>query len=124
MEPWMQEKIDALVAAHGTVPPAWAVYDEHPYSICWRMGGGESHQMLWWEWWQQQGFTEEQKVTYFRRWPPPHCWLAFLIEAVWGVDTVEEEGNLSPYFERVEALGFGTEQDYERDLEDPKWLER
>jgi hypothetical protein len=80
--------------------------------------------MLWSEWWRQQGFTEEQKIEYFRRWPPPHCWLAFLIEAVWGVDTFEEEDNLGPYFERTAALGFGGQQDYKRDRDDPKWLER
>ncbi len=78
MESWMRERIDALTAEHGTVPPPWMVYDEHPYSICWRMSGGESHKMLWWAWWEQQGFTEEQKVAYFHQWPPPHCWLAFL----------------------------------------------
>jgi hypothetical protein len=124
MEPWMRAKIDALVAEHGTVPPPWVVYDEHPYSICWRMGGGESHGLLWWAWWEQQGFTEDQKVAYFRRWPPPHCWLAFLIDAVWGVDPFEERDNLGPYFDRTAALGFGSQQDYERDLSDPKWLER
>jgi hypothetical protein len=121
MESWMQEEIDALVAEHGTVPPPWVVYDEHPYSICWRMGGGESHRELWWEWWRRQGFTEDQKVAYFRRWPPPACWLAFLIEAVWGIDTYEQRDNLGPYFERTSALGFGSQQDYERDLADLKW---
>jgi hypothetical protein len=88
------------------------------------MGGGESHLMVWWEWWNQQMFTENQKVEYFRHWPPPHCWLAFLIQAVWGVDTFEEQDNLAAYFELTNSLGFGSEQDYERDLDDPKWLER
>ena len=45
-------------------------------------------------------------------------------EAVWGVDTFDEQANLTPYFERTSALGFGSQEDYERDLEDPKWLER
>jgi hypothetical protein len=71
MEPWMKEKIGSLVAEYGTVPPPWVVYDAHPYSICWRMDGGESHRRLWWEWWPRQGFTEDQKIAYFRRWPPP-----------------------------------------------------
>ena len=124
MEPWMQGEIDRLSAGHGTVPPPWAVFDEHPYSICWRMGGGESHLMVWWGWWAQQGFTEDQKVAYFRRWPPPHCWLAFLIEAIWGVDTSEEGDDLAPYFERTAAMGFGGREDYERDLDDPGWQER
>ena len=48
MEPWMQKAKDNLVSKYGTVPPPWVLYNEHPYSICWRMGGGESHMMLWW----------------------------------------------------------------------------
>jgi hypothetical protein len=63
-------------------------------------------------------------AAYFRRWPPPHCWLAFLIEAVWGVDTFEQRDNLARSFERTAALGFGGRDDYERDLDDHKWLER
>lgn len=124
----MPEEIDRLVAEYGTVPPPWAMYDEHPYSICWRMGEGEGHIWLWWEWWPLQEFTEDRKIAYFRRWPPPHCWLAFLIEAIWGVDTFEgeDEGGkkkeeLSPYFERTRALGFGGREEYEKDLDDPKW---
>jgi len=118
----MRGKFDALVAEYGTVPPPWVVYDEHPYSLCWRMGGGEGHKILWWTWWEEQRFPEEQKIAYFRRWPPPHCWLAFLIQAVWDVDTFEEKDNLGPYFERTTALGFGSQQDYKYDLADPKWL--
>jgi hypothetical protein len=124
MEAWIQREIDSLVAEHGTMPPPWVIFDEHPCSLCWRMGSGESHQMLWSEWWLRQWFTEDQRIAYFRRWPPPPCWLAFLIEAVWRVDTFEEGVNLAPYFERTAALGFGSQQDYEHDLDDPKWLER
>ena len=85
------------------------------------MGGGESHIMLWWEWWPQQTMTEVERIAYFRRWPPPHCWLPFLIEALWGVDVFEYEGDIS-YFEKTDALGFGSEQDFDRDNDDPKWL--
>lgn len=123
MEQWMHELADKLTAEHGTVPPPWVVYNEHPYSICWRMGGGESHIMLWWEWWPLQNFTEDQKIEYFRRWPLPHCWLAFIIEAIWGIDPLEDEEKLPPCFERTSALGFGSQEDYQRDLDDPKWLE-
>ena len=119
---FMREEVKRLTAEYGTVPPPWVMFDAHPYSIGWRMGAGQGHGMLWWEWWDQQAFTEDQKIAYFRKWPPPHCWSAFLIEAVWGVDTFEERDSLAPYFERTSALGFGTQQDYESDLKDPKWL--
>ena len=117
----MRDEIDALVSEHGTVPPPWVVFHEHPYSMRWRMGDGESHKELWWD---QQALSEEQKVAYVRRWPPPHCWLAFLIEAVWDVDTFEERDRLGPYLERTAALGFGGQHEYERDLDDPKWHNR
>jgi hypothetical protein len=120
---FMREEVKRLTAVHGTVPPPWVVYNEHPYSIGWRMGGGESHIQLWWEWWPKQSFTAEERIGYFYQWPPPHCWLPFLIEAVWGVDTFDEKTNLAPYFERTAALGFGNQQDYEQDLNDPKWLD-
>jgi hypothetical protein len=119
---FMREEVKRLVAAHGTVPPPWVVFEEHPYSICWRMGGGETHLRLWWEWWGQQGLPEEERVAYFRRWPPPHCWFPYLIEAIWGVDRSDGDERLRPYFERTAALGFGSWQEYEQDLDDPKWL--
>lgn len=123
MDPWMQDEVDRLVALHGTVPPPWVVYHEHPYSLFWRMGGGESHLMVWSAWWSREALTEEQRVLYFRHWPPPHCWLEFLIGALWNIDTFDEQEDLAPYFERTANLGFGTQKDYERDLDDPKWLE-
>jgi len=90
MQAWMQAAIRDLETKHGTVPPPWVLYHEHPCSTCWRMGGGESHIMLWWEWWPQQTMTEVERIAYFRRWPPPHCWLPFLIEALWGVDVCDQ----------------------------------
>jgi len=130
MQAWMCKEIDSLVAEYGMVPPPWVVYNRHPYSICWRMGGGESHIMVWREWWPQQGFTDDQKIAYFRSWPPPPCWLTFLIEAIWDVDMSEwdvdtsEEEEFTPYFKRTSELGFGSQHDYQQDLNDPKWLEQ
>lgn len=123
MEQWLREEIETLTALHGSVPPPWFMYEEHPVSMCWRMGGGETHMMVWWEWWPQQQLSEEQKIEYFRKWPPPHCWLAFLIEAIWAIDD-DDEAELVRYFERTRELGFGSRADYERDRDDPKWLER
>ncbi|WP_370678773.1 hypothetical protein [Comamonas sp. GB3 AK4-5] len=57
MDTWMHEHIEQLTATHGSVPPPWAVFNVHPYSIGWRMGAGESHLMLWSAWWPQQALT-------------------------------------------------------------------
>ncbi|MDR2326600.1 MAG: hypothetical protein LBE51_14545 [Acidovorax sp.] len=124
MDTWMRKSIEQLTATHGCVPPPWVVYNAHPYSMCWRMGAGESHIMLWSAWWPQQALTQEQKIAYFRQWPLPPCWLPFLITAIWDVDTVDaDDAALAPYFERTSALGFGGRKAYEADLDDPKWLE-
>jgi hypothetical protein len=40
------------------------------------------------------------------------------------VDTFGERDHLSLYFERTAALGFGGQQEYKRDLDDPRWHER
>jgi hypothetical protein len=69
-------------------------------------------------------FLQHQKIEYFRKWPPLHCWLAFMIEAIWAIDEFSAGEELAPYFERTRELGFGGQEDYERDLEDPKWLEQ
>jgi len=49
-----------------------------------------------------------------------------MIDMVWDVSTweldVPESFDYSPYFARTEALGFGTQAEFERDLSDPKWL--
>jgi hypothetical protein len=126
MEPWLRHRIAELTAQYGTVPPPWVVFDEHPVSICWRMGGGESHMMLWREWWPEQPLSIEERIAYFRRWPPPHCWLPFLIQAVWGADVYEHEvegGNTSPFYAYTELLGFGSHDDHIQDFNDPEWLE-
>ena len=118
----MKEEIDKLIGEYSTVPPPWVMYNEHPLSLCWRMGGGESHIVLWGKWWSQQNLTEDQKIAYFRKMPPPHCWLKFLIGAIWNIDTFKEN-KLTPYFNRTSELGFGTQKDYEQDYDDMKWLE-
>jgi hypothetical protein len=99
--------------------------DRHPYSICWRMGAGEEHIMAWGQWWHSQNFDEEQRIAYFRNWKPPARWLDWMIDAIWEIRPQEsgDDFDYSPYFSRIEKLGFGSKEDYEKDLEDPKWLE-
>jgi hypothetical protein len=76
------------------------------------------------DWWPEQQLSETQKIDYFRQWSPPHCWLGFVIEAIWEVEEFGEPEEVAPYFERTRALGFGGKDDYDRDMEDPKWLEK
>ncbi len=126
MEPWIVVETQRLTARYGTVPPPWTVApEEHPYSAYWRMGGGESHIMVWGAWWASQDWDEAARITYFRQFPPQPRWLDWMLEAIWDLplpDDDEDEARLdrTPYFARAEALGFGSQQAYERDLEDPR----
>ena len=129
--PHEQHEIDEIVAKHGgTMPPLWAAFPGvHPYDICWRMGGGEAYKYLYWKWWSvfNANLTEEQRIEYFRKYPPDPCWLKVMIDQIWDIRPFElEDGpdsfDYTPYFKRTEELGFGSEADHERDMDDPKWL--
>ncbi len=126
---WIENRISELVAEYGSVPPPWFMFpDIHPYSIGWRMGEGESHLIVFDAWWSRQAekLDESRRIEYFRRWTPPPRWLVWMINAIWDLHPWKlddpESFDYSPYFARIEQLGFGTQADYERDLNDPKWL--
>ncbi|MCY6492153.1 hypothetical protein [Leptolyngbya sp. GGD] len=121
MEAWQLEAIRKLESEYGTVPPPWVVFNEHPYSLCWRMGGGEAHIEVWSDWWEEKDYSEAEKIEYFRQWKPPASWLEWMIDAIWEpADTDEEE---LANFARAEALGFGSKAEFDRAISDPKWLE-
>ena len=122
MEQWIQEEIEKLKSEYGDVPPPWTIINEHPLNLCWRMGGGEGHLILWHDWWESLNLSEQERIAYFRKWPPPHCWLEFLIEAIWNVILEDYDGDID-FFELTEQLGFGSEEEYKRDFSDKKWLE-
>lgn len=123
----LDQEIAAYVAKHGAVPPPWFVFpDTHPYDGTWRMGAGECYLDVFRRWWRSQNLDEEQRIEYFRKWPPPPRWLEWMIDAIWAPEFEdgddEQDLAFAPYFDRVAALGFGAKADYDKDLEDPKWL--
>jgi len=120
---WHDRRLDELMTQYGAVPPPWFEYpDTHPYDIVWRMGDGESYIELFYTWWnlEKEVWVEVRRIEYFRRWPPPPRWLKHMIDCVWDIrhDTFEDEElfNYKPYFARTSELGFGSLDDYERDL--------
>ena len=128
---WIQEQIEKTVQKHGSVPPLWSAFpNKHPYSAFWRMGAGESYSMIFNKWWENQQFDEATKIDYFRKWPPPPRWLESMLTYVWDILPEGEELEdyslyidcLTPYFDRLESLGFGSKIDYENDIANPKWL--
>ncbi|WP_373544126.1 hypothetical protein [Chamaesiphon sp.] len=125
MTDWIEAEITKVVNEYGEVPPLWIIFpDEHPYSMCWRMGYGESYVDIWGKWWREQHFDEAQRINYFHRWTPPDVWLKWTIEAIWELRAWEDDDfDYTPYFDRLLALGFGGKEDYEKDLSDPKWFD-
>lgn len=127
---WIENRIAELVAEHGSVPPPWFMFpNTHPYDICWRMGAGESHVIVFGTWWDRQRhlLAEPERIALFRRWSPPPRWLVWTMEAIWDLDldiegSDEDAIDASPYFARMEALGFATEAEFRRDFDDPRWL--
>jgi len=117
METRIQKLADSYTAKYGTVPPPYAVFDDHPFSLRWRMGPGEDFIRMWWTWWVERPFSEVEKLTYFQEWPPPHRWLGFVINAVWDVDPDQDAERAATCFDRTSALGFGDRKDYERELQ-------
>src|SRR5436190_1963803 len=105
---WYKRRLADYAATYGAVPPPW-VYAEnsHPYSIRWRMGEGETLLLVFHEWWEQQHWSETERVTYFRQWPPPR-WIPWMADALWDLQPWEGEGEFdhAPHFARIRELGF------------------
>lgn len=120
MSDWIQSKVTQFIEHYGVVPPPWHVYDdEPPYSLFWRMGGGESHIMVWGAWWDEQAYSLEQAFEYLQAWPPPAIWLEWVIDALWDLRPWEQEEAIdyTPYFAQLEQLGFGSQADFQQALD-------
>jgi hypothetical protein len=122
---WYKDKVAQWVAQYGAIPPPWVFAENsHPYSMRWRMGEGETLVMVFGEWWEQDNKSEEQRIAYFRRWPPPPRWISWMADAIWDLEPWNsDEFDYRPYFKKLSELGFQGVEDYERDLDDEKWLE-
>lgn len=107
---WSARYIAAELAAHGAVRPPWAYADEHPVSMFWRMGGGESHLMAFWEWWDLQQSSEAERLAFVRAWTPPVFWWPWSGLLVWPElepqdDDIDAAERLA--VERLASVGIG-----------------
>ena len=86
----MDEAIAVELRERGAMLPPWRRYpDMHPYSIGWRMGGGEWYLMIWSQW--AAGRSQEEQVGYFRGYAPiPVEWADWVAGAL-GFDDFEDE---------------------------------
>lgn len=118
-EKWYVDYVPKMIAQYGDFPPPW-IYAEnsHPYSMGWRMGGGETHVMAFGEWWEQAHKSFDERIAYFRKWPAPPRWCAWMAETIWDLEPweSEEEFDYTKYFSQLKELGFSGTDDYEADL--------
>ena len=132
MEDWQLKLIEELKAEYGTVPPPYAVVHAHPVSMAWRMGYGESLMMAWWAWVEDQDLSKSEKIDIFRKFKPPHAWLEWVLFALnpelndeffeRGLETEEETYVfVKPHFHEIEALGFGSFDDWITDYQSDHW---
>jgi len=125
-EGWYLKKLKELKDEFGDIPPPW-VYskDSHPYCIQWRMGAGETLLMVFNEWWEVENKTEKERIEYFKKWPAPPRWLAWMADTIWNLNPWESDSEFDyqPCFAKLKELGFAGTEDYESDLDDEKWLD-
>ncbi|WP_020560511.1 hypothetical protein [Thiofilum flexile] len=119
---WYQDHVEPLIAEHGMFPPPWIYLPEaYPYSIAWRMGGGESFIGRFWQWWNEAQMSEAQRIEYFKYFSPPPRWYEWVADAIWDLDPFEleepETFDYQPYFERLSALGFEGVDQFKADLQ-------
>ncbi|MBW1295145.1 hypothetical protein [Aquimarina litoralis] len=115
---WYIKSSTALIEKYGDVPPPW-IYapNSHPYSIGWRMGGGESHIMILNEWLDQQDLSFDERIIYLKKYPAPARWYSWIIHFLWDVDSYKFEApDYIPYFEKLAGLGFKNTKDFHEDF--------
>ena len=120
-EDWYLKARDEYLEKYGDVPPPW-VYapNTHPYSLGWRMGGGESHLMVLGEWLEEKELDFNERLEYLQKYPPSPRWYQWVVHFLWDiVDTDFPESAYGPYFEKLKGLGFenvsGFSEDFDRD---------
>lgn len=128
---WFQQFVQQHELAYACVPPPWeAIPDSHPSNIRWRMGYGESLLMVFPVWLRKYFPSEESRVAFFWKHPPPPRWLTYLVGSIFddpGIDdTLDGEYDelwfvRSAFPDKLKALGFKGVDGYQADYEDPKW---
>lgn len=115
---WYLKSSKVLLEKYGDIPPPW-IYapDLHPYSMGWRMGGGETHMMIFNEWLDQNPLSFDDRVKFLQKYPAPARWYKWIIYFLWKVDSSEfGETDYFPYFEKLEKLGFSNTNDFTNDF--------
>ena len=126
---WEKKHLDDIKEEFGYLPPPWIEFPYyHPYSMGWRMGVGETYMYdVWRSWWDEQELTLIQKIEYFRKYENPPAYLKSIIYYLYGDELYTEpyreitDEEYKPYFAKIEALGFGSYEDWKEDIESDRW---
>ena len=131
-EEWYLQFVKQHELTYGCVPPPWeAIPGSHPSSMRWRMGYGESLLSVFPKWLKQYFPSEESRIAFFWKHPPPPRWQPYLVAAIFedlNLDDktgVYDEGwyEQSGYPAKLKALGFKETERFIDDFNDPQWLE-
>ncbi|BDD08084.1 hypothetical protein FUAX_05160 [Fulvitalea axinellae] len=117
-EEWYITSSKKLIDKYGDVPPPWIYEPEaSPYSIGWRMGGGEGHISILGEWLDQKKPSFDERVEYLKKYDPPGRWYFWAIRFLWEVNLYEtDDEQFLPYLKKLNKLGFGkTKEEIEID---------
>ena len=123
---FLANKINEFIEKYGEVPPHW-IYkpDSHPYSIIWRYGSGDEFCDCFYIWFEENCQTTEKRIAYFKKYNPPPRWLASVVDSIWETEGWNEPFfDYTPYLKKLEKYGFTGTSEYERDLDDQKWLDK
>ena len=108
--------------------PMWeARPDLHPYSIGWRMGGGEDYAIDFHDWWKNTYADApfEDRLAYLRRHPFRPAWTRHALLLLWGESIVAYRSgdghDFTALFEQSQDLGFPSEAETEVDLNPDLW---
>ncbi len=122
---WYKTELSKYLKEYGEVPPPW-IFDPniHPYSIGWRMGGGETFIMTFQEWFPTAIKSEKDRLDYFKKYNPPPRWFGFVARFVWDIPNWRSLGfSYEPYFEKLSEAGFVGVEDYQKDLDEDKVMD-
>ena len=126
MSDWKDKFIEDTISRFGYMPAPWVYQPNcHPYSIGWRMGGGESYMMCIFQWLRLQNWSIEEKADFFKKQEVPPAWLLWVYEALFSVEESEydkdEIERIELYRKNLEKLGFKNIDFFESDFNDEKW---
>jgi hypothetical protein len=113
----LAQHVTQEIKEHSFVRPPWQYMDEHPYSLGWRMGGGEWHLMMFRAWWKGLTLDEASRLAWVRRWKPTPLWYPWCARLIWPElrrGAGDDERSTERAVERLAAQGIGSVEEWQK----------